>query len=434
MINKAKEVHFRIRKSPLANRYLSGAYWSVVAAVVSNILTLLSMMLVARFLGKNSYGQFVVIQSTLGMFGVFAGFGIGAAAIRYVAEFRHKNLTRLSNILGLAESTVFIISIIATIVLIIVSDVVSSKVLNTPSLSFPLAISAFSVFFLAHDAYQKSILIGLEAMRAFALGTILSAFISVPILLLSASIYGLNGLAVAMVLNSLIQATISRYQVELQLRIHSINIRFRGCLGERRILFEFALPALIASALVLPSHWLCQAMLANTANGYAELAILGVAIQWFNVILFLPNVAGRIVLPILTERLATGNNEQALKLLKLAVLSNLAVVIPVSLLISFLSPFIMSAYGSEFVGGWKPLSLLSLIAILVVGATPIGQLLAAKNRMWLGSAMNLGWACIFIIFTMLFVSHGALGIVWALGIAYLMHSFWVGWYALRNIS
>ena len=94
---------------------LGGAVWSVAGAVVSNGITLVMMMLLARLLGKETYGQFVVVQSTLSMVGVFAGFGIGTVAIRYTAELRAREPERLGRILTLSEFMVFGFGLVASV-------------------------------------------------------------------------------------------------------------------------------------------------------------------------------------------------------------------------------------------------------------------------------------------------------------------------------
>ncbi len=434
MIKLLATTRGKIQKSPLARRFFGGAAWSVGGAVVSSALSLITMIIIARLLGKETYGQFVVVQSTLGMVGVFAGFGIGTTATRYMAELKLRDTARLARILALTERSVLIFGLIATIALALLSKFIASTTLNSPSLSIPLSIAAFSVFFAAFDSYQKSILIGLESMRAFAIGTVVGTAASVPIMLILANIYGLNGVAGAMVISTVIQSGISRFQVKSQLNHFAISREARGCLKEWRILRDFSLPALLGGLLVAPAHWICQALLANTPNGYSELAILGVAMQWFNLVMYLPNIAGRVLLPILTENFSSGDHVQSAKVLKLAIVSNLAVVIPVIILIAIASPWIMLAYGSGFGDGAQSLVLAALIAILVVGAMPVGQILAAGGRMWLGATMNFGWAIIYLGSAYLLAKHGAVGIVASLGIAYLGHSIWVGIYALRHLA
>jgi len=52
-------------------------FWSMAGAVISRGLMLVASIFVARMLGKTGFGELGMIQSTVGMFGVFAGFGLG---------------------------------------------------------------------------------------------------------------------------------------------------------------------------------------------------------------------------------------------------------------------------------------------------------------------------------------------------------------------
>lgn len=423
----------RLERSPLARRFLGGAAWSVLGAVVSSGVTLLMLMLVARLLGKESYGQFVVIQSTLGMVGVFAGFGIGGAATRYAAELRLRDTTRLGHILTLAERAILGFGLIASVGLVLGSGWMASHVLNAPSLSVPLALAAIAVFFTALDSYQKSVLIGFEAMRAFAIGTVTGAIIGFPIMLLAASHYGLMGVAVAMVVNAFLQAGISRYQMTRELRKFGVKRNAEGCLSEWPILWHFALPALLAGAMVGPAHWAAQALLANTPNGYAELAVLGIAMQWYNIIMFVPGTAGRVVLPILTAHVTDNDYGNSRKILLYSIGANAIIVVPLAVIIGLVSPYIMSLYGKNFENDYIPLIIAVFTAALSAIQAPIGNLLAASSRMWLGALMNAGWAVVYISFAYLLVGKGATGIIVALTAGYIAHTIWQSYFAVKEI-
>src|SRR5215475_10536595 len=77
----------RVVSSQLAYRLARGAFWSLVGSLISRGLGVVAGIGVARILGKNDYGELGMVQSTVGMFGVFAGFGMGLTANKHVAEF-----------------------------------------------------------------------------------------------------------------------------------------------------------------------------------------------------------------------------------------------------------------------------------------------------------------------------------------------------------
>ena len=70
----------RIESSPIGYRLAKGVFWSMAGAVISRGLMLIATVLVVRMLGKTVYGELGMIQSTVGMFGVFAGFDLGLTA------------------------------------------------------------------------------------------------------------------------------------------------------------------------------------------------------------------------------------------------------------------------------------------------------------------------------------------------------------------
>jgi O-antigen/teichoic acid export membrane protein len=391
------------------------------------------MMLVARLLGRETYGQFVIIQSTLGMIGVLAGFGIGTTATRYVADLRSRDSGRLGRIITITERTVMMVSLLIAIALGLGSNSLASTILNSADLAFPLCVSSLSVVFATLDGYQKSVLVGFEAMRRLAIGAVMGGVIGLPVMIALTGAFGLNGAAVGLAATSFSQFAFTRHQMQTVLHEFGISRNERSSISEWRTLRDFALPSLLSGLLVLPAHWVCQALLARTPYGYAELALLGVAMQWFNAAMFLPNLAGRIVLPIMTERLTAGDERQAAAVLRATVFANAVVVVPSAVGISLASPWIMAMYGPEFRDGWPSLVLVSAIAALVVSAMPVGHMLAAKERMWTGVTMNLGWASVYIGVALALVTYGSIGIVISLGVAYLAHTIWVAWFASRNL-
>lgn len=423
-----------LKASPLARRFVSGAVWSILGSVVSSGVTLVMLMLLARLLGKETYGQFVVIQSTLVMVGVFAGFGIGAAASRYTAELKLRDTTRLGHILTVAERTVLGFGLITSAGLVFAADWMATNVLNAPDLSAPLTISAVAILFTALDSYQKSVLIGFESMRAYAIGTINGIVAGFPIMLLAAHHYGLQGAAAAVVINALLQASISRYQTARELRRFGVKRNAKGCLSEWPILWDFAFPALLGSALVGPAHWTAQALLANTPNGYAELAVLGIAMQWFNVIMFVPGTASRVVAPMLADHVAQNDHTNCRKILLYAMGTNALVAVPLALIVGVLSPYIMTLYGKSFAHDNIPLVVAVVVATLVAIQTPAGNLLVAKSRMWLGALMNLGWALFYVGTAYAWLSLGSVGVITAMGTAYFAHAIWVFAYVVITIS
>lgn len=87
----------------IQKRFTIGTLWTLIGSVFASALSVAVSIMVAREMGKQIYGEFGVIQSTITMFQTFAGFGLGVTATRYVAEFKTKDPGRAGRIIQLTN-------------------------------------------------------------------------------------------------------------------------------------------------------------------------------------------------------------------------------------------------------------------------------------------------------------------------------------------
>jgi O-antigen/teichoic acid export membrane protein len=90
-------------------------------------------------------------------------------------------------------------------------------------------------------------------------------------------------------------------------------------------------------------------------------------------------------------------------------------------------------YGPAFVDTWPTLIVVLVTAGIVAVTNPVGYVLAASEKVWLGFWMNSGWALVFLAATVPAVRWGALGLAGARLFAYVVHSTWSVWYAARFV-
>lgn len=78
----------RIEASEIGYRLATGTFWSLAGAVISRGLGIVASIMVARTLGRVGFGELGIIHSTLALFQLFAGFGLGVTTTKCVAEHR----------------------------------------------------------------------------------------------------------------------------------------------------------------------------------------------------------------------------------------------------------------------------------------------------------------------------------------------------------
>jgi len=414
----------RIQNSPIGYRLARGVFWSMAGAVISRGLILVASILVARILGKTGYGELGIIRTTVGMFGVFAGFGLGLTATKHVAEYCRSDPERAGRIIGLSGIFAMLTGGLMAMGLFVFAPWLAEHTINAPHLAGVLRIGALILFIDALNGAQTGALSGFEAFRTIARVNLFVGLISFPLLVAGAYFGGLTGVVWALAINLGVNWLLNHLALRKEARRYGVPFTLRGCGSEWPILWRFSLPTALTFALPGPVNWLGAALLVNRPGGYGEMGIYSAANQWFAMLLFLPGLLGQVVLPILSERFGQKDIRQAMKIMFLAMKVNLLIVVPLILVASIASPYIMNLYGEGFRNGWPTLVVVLLTAGLLAVQTPVGQIIVASGKMWIGFAMNVGWALTFIVSMFLLIDLGSLGLATARMVSYIVQATW----------
>ena len=358
---------------------------------------------------------------------------MGLATVRYVSFLRGAESARLGRILALMEKSALIGGLLSAAVLWLFSDALATHLFRAPNCSHLLRLGALSIVFLALDAFQESVLVGLESMQSFATSTLLGAICSAPAFVIGAVYFGLPGVAVAMVVAAGAQAAISRLFMARELRKIEIAIAPGSFLDEWRVVLDFSVPAYLASVIFATANWSAQALLARAANGYVQVALLGVALQWYNIVFFIPSMAGRVILPSLTNVLNSNDSDAAWNLILLASGFNFFFSLPIVGAVVAGSHLLLKLYGRQFAGNPVTISCGALLALLTISSYPVSQLFAACEQMWHAVAVNVVWAAIFIGGAVYLLKFGALGVLFSLAIAHTIQGIYMFAFARKQL-
>ena len=423
----------RIENSPTGHRLTTGAFWSLSGAVVSRVLALGASILVARMLGKEEFGKLGIIQSTVGMFQVFAGFGLGLTATKYVAEFRDSDPLKTGRIIGLSAMVSAGTGVLMLLLLILFAPWLSTHTLAAPSLVGPLRLSALMLLLGALNGAQTGALAGFEEFKTIARVNVLAGLANFPLMVAGVYFAGLQGAIAALVASMGVNWILNHLALRSALRHARVPVSFSGNSAELKVLWRFSTPAVLAGVMVGPITWICNAMLVNQPNGYAEMGVFNAANQWRGAILFLPGVVEAIILPVLSNLRGVGDRLRYRKVLLYNIWFNGALTLAVAAVISVLAPFIMATYGKGFRSSYRVLILLSFSAVLTATIGVIGQAIASEDRMWWGMFLNMLWGCAMICASWLLVGYGAAGLALAVLISYLFHLLTVGAYTYFSV-
>lgn len=410
----------RIEASEIGYRLAKGTFWSMAGAVISRGLGIVASIVVARTLGKVGFGELGIISSTVAMFQLFAGFGLGLTATKYVAEHRRSDPLKAGRIIGMAWIVTAVTGGICAVLLAVLAPWLAAHTLAAPHLSGLLRITAIALLITALNAAQNGALSGFEAFKTIATRNLIAGVLNFPIMIAGVLLAGLKGAVWATVISCAANWFICHLAVRREARRFNVPLGFSGCMQELPLLWRFSLPAVLSGMMVTPVNWVCNAMLVNQPNGYAEMGIFNAANQWRNLVLFLPNILMCPVLPILSTTRGKASDPTSFKK-TMSITQGFIVMIafPVCTGLMFFSDWLLRLY-------WKSTAQESLVLVLLLSVSLIqclgavgGSAIAAKGKMWMGLAYNLIWAAIYIAIVAAFVRKGgATTVAFALAIAY----------------
>lgn len=381
----------------------------------ARVIGLATAIVAARLLTEEEYGLVGVIQSTLGMFGIAAGLGLGQAATRHIALFYRHEPERAR---GVAVTTLVIgaaSSIATAAVLAIAAPWLAARVLDYPGLATPLMWSTLLLVANALFGILAGILNGQERFGITAGTGVIQALVTLGACLLLLPDFRVVGFVGSYALGTIVAIVVAGWTIRIFLAgmtFQSIQSHVRTELGP---LFSYVGPILLAGAAGLVGTWLAMAIIANQSDGYVELGYYTAANRLAQIILFVTGFVSTALLPILAD--AHGGSAEvsaaSRKGLEFAITGSVLLIVPLGTLLVFGGPLVMALFGRSYEANWAVLA--PVIARGCVGAlvVPLGVAMLAHGRQMLFLVQQIGFGASVLALTWLWRAHGGTGLALA---------------------
>lgn len=414
----------RVRQSSLGLRLVKGGFWSLFGNILSKGTVLLSTILVAHILGKNVYGEYSIIRTTIFMFIALASLGVGSVTTKYISQYRDSNLQKAYNIYLISTGFSIVFGLIIAISVYFSSRWIAKTQLDAEYLTNSIKYGALLLFFCTINGAQTGSLAGFENFKDIAINSFIASVIELIGTCLMAYYWGINGALVGSALGYFFLTLINNRIISKEFG-HSVTIDWKLIQKEDiNVIWIFGLPAALCNLLVIFALWMSRTYLVRQTN-FGEIAIYNAADQVKTFILFIPIALSTIVLPILTNIKQTGSYKQYNKVLKSNIIINIGISGIIALVVSILAGPILSLWGKSF-DDPMPLILLAISAIFSSFATVVGQAIASQGKMWVGFICNLIWAVLVVALSYHFIGKGmgASGLALSILIAYIAHGLY----------
>ena len=417
----------------LRTRFARGAFWSLIGTAAAQAMNLLCSVVTARLLGKTGFGELGMVLSTMGLFGIFAGLGLGLTTTKYVAEFRTRDPARAGRIIRMSSGVALLSGAITSMVFYFLSSYLASHAIAAPHLVGELQVACLLLFFTALNGAQMGPLAGFESFRLIAQLNLAQGILALPLTVAGVYYWQLPGAVWSRTAAVGLGCLINHLALRREARRMKIPLAMPELREELPLLWRFSFPAVLAGAMTAPAMWVANTFLVNRPNGYAEMGIFSAANQWRTALAFFPTVLSQTTTPMLANILGQGAKRSALKLMFAAIAINGLILLLAGVGLGLFSPWIMTQYGKDFREGW-PVMVLCLIAAGLTGViSQLGNFIVASARMWPGFLTNVGQGLALIISAWALSSRGAWGLALAYVITYFAHLLWTTAYVYFGI-
>ncbi len=362
----------RIRSSALAQ----DSFWAVVGNGLGNALLLLAGILIARFLGKDIYGEYGVVKTTMMYSASFATFGLGITSTKFLADYLQRQAGCTRAIMRDSLRITLVFSFVVAIGILCIASPLS-RYLHQPTLAAAFRMLSGIIVFRALSTTQQGILAGVRAFRSVGINNILSG---VSMLVLSVPLtywLGLRGALSALLLSQAVACLLNYLSIR----------RCRAALGEEQEersfvgeLVRFSFPIAMQESSFTLCSWLGMLLLTRYAT-VGDVGIFTASLQWNVIIMLIPTLLSNVVLAHLSG--TTDNTSRHKQTLRRMLLVNVACAVVPFAVVYPLGGYISLLYGSGFGAMGTVLRILLFDALLFSVTTVFKSEYIARGHNWL---------------------------------------------------
>lgn len=358
------------------SKLLQDSFWSLLGNVIGRGLALTAGIFVARFLGKEIFGEYGMIKSTILSIATFSSFGLGYTATTFVADFKTKKPEYIKLFLKYATRITLVFTGVMAIGLLFSAGVVATNILEAPHLENALRILAVLIIFNGLNTTQIGILSGFGKFKEIA---IINSIIGTLTFISSIALtyfFGLEGALLALLITQVFNWVLNYGAVKQNIPRIENSIQKNKILFKK--IFNFSTPVAMQEALFAASSWISNIVLISYAS-YADLGMYNAAIQWFSLVLFVPGILRNVIL----SHLAGSENEmQHDRILKITIWINLFTTLIPAIIVFLFSGMISEFYGDSYQGLGNLISIAVFTTVVISVSNVYAQAYMSKNRNW----------------------------------------------------
>jgi O-antigen/teichoic acid export membrane protein len=356
--------------------------WNIVRWGVSQGATFAVNIASARALGRETFGAFGILQTSLQTFTQVASFSTASTATKYVAEFRATDPRRAGRIARLCQALVSASGLVVAAGVIALSGPIAARALGVPGLQAHVAVLGIAAFFTVAGLFHGGVLAGLNRFDRLAAVSLVAAPAFVVAGAASAFRFGLPGAVGALAGNAVLVWWLTRSAAVRELDRLGMRAGLSESLEERGIISHFALPGALTGLTAMPAIWIASAVLVRQPHGLGEMALFAAASNFRSIVLFIPGVLSGTAIPALNDAKGRGDVAAFRGIFRSTLGVTVGVTGASALAISLGAPLLLPIYGADFGKGALALAILMGSTVLDGASGIMMGAFQSTARMW----------------------------------------------------
>jgi len=282
---------------------LRGTFSLAIGAIVARASGLFASVYTAWCVGPAEFGRYGIIRGCVDLFIAIAAVRLGATSIKFVAQFREKDPEKAGRILVAAVLFAAFSSLAISLLLGLSAHWFAVHWFNDESLTNTVRLAAALVLFMTLASVLEVSLAGFEAFDEIMHLNLIRALLTIGGACLLVNQYGINGLFGLNILVGAITSVLAYRQLIKQCGKHGVPIQYSMAPLSREsdALIHFSLPSILSGLIQTGSTFLSRKWLFDLPTGAVAMGLFDGAYQFRSMIMFLPNLFVKALLPRLSR-------------------------------------------------------------------------------------------------------------------------------------
>jgi O-antigen/teichoic acid export membrane protein len=292
------------------SRFRNDTLWSLAGNVVMQSLSFCATLMIARLLTKQEFGQYAVFLSSVALLGTLAGLGLGVAITTTAASLRKAAPRELAHKLAAAYWIGAIVTVGLSAVVIFAWALTGDGLLQTKFTPLFAALAVATLAVNTASMLQGAELSGYQSFRALAFAQGMRGMALLPLCVAAAVVFGLPGVITAAAAATGAGVLVQALMLSSERRRRAIVVPLRPKRSDMAAMLSCSAPAFFLNVFNVAGNWGGNVVVAlSGAAGLAAVAEYGAAGQVHNILLFLPNIVGQVLMPTIANIKTTQRRE-----------------------------------------------------------------------------------------------------------------------------